>query len=54
MVLQLGQALRRLMRPRVLRAVDKAGWGDFRRALQDAQGRAPFQHFKADLEAMGP
>ena len=54
-VLQLGQALRRLRRGRVLRwwedgAVAGKAYEPF---LQEAQGRAPFQKFMAAMEACG-
>ena len=55
MVLQLNQALRRLRRGSVLEIVSKEGYWRWTvdHALQHAQGQAPFQKFKAALEASG-
>ena len=53
MVLQLGQALEDLGRGSVLRLMDKAGRSVSGKALQDAQGQAPFKKFRAALEACG-
>ena len=53
-VLQLSQALRRLGRGSVLRLDSKASYGFVGYALEEAQGRAPFQRFQAAIEACGP
>ena len=53
MVLQLSQALADLGRVSVLRVADKAGADVVNVFLQDAQGQAPFQKFKAALGACG-
>ena len=50
-VLQLGRELRRLGRGRVVSLANEGG--TCQRALEDAQGRAPCQKFKAALEAGG-
>ena len=53
-VLQLSQALRRLGRGSVLRLDSRKRCGFVGYALEEAQGRAPFQRFQAAIEACGP